>query len=300
MKALKQILWGKLESTYATDSVPLGTTDAIVAQNVKLERLKGKAQKRSGIRASLGSVGYIYVGEHLGISFEVEMFASGVAGTAPAYGSIMKACAQSEAVVAATSVTYAGIDTAEQSMTFYFNRDGKLHKLTGARGDVSTGLSSEGIPVWKYSFIGLYNGPTDTAMSASTLTAYKKPLPISSKNTTASIHGYAGLVSAFDFALGNKNTYRDDINGEGVYFTDRAVTGSVTLQEVSVATKDWDAIILNETLGAVSITHGSVAGSKVGISGTNVQIIGISDADLGGIQGVKLDLDFQDYAIVYN
>ncbi|MBA4381051.1 MAG: hypothetical protein C0406_00655, partial [Sideroxydans sp.] len=75
---------------------------------------------------------------------------------------------------------------------------------------------------------------------------------------------------------------------------------SVTIDEVSQATKDWDAIILGETLGAVTITHGSVAGNKVGIAGTNVQIIGISDVDLGGIQGVKLDLDFQDYSIVYN
>lgn len=300
MKALKQILWGKLESAYGVDPTPIGTTDAIVAQNVKLERLKGKAQKRSGIRANLGSVGYIYVGEHLGISFEVEMFASGVAGTAPAYGTIMKACAQSETTVASTSVTYAGIDTGEQSMTLYFNRDGKLHKLTGARGDVSTGLSKEGVPVWQFTFIGLYNGPADVVMSATTITAYKKPLPVSSKNTTASIHGYAGLVSAFDFKLGNVNKYRDVINGEGVYFTDRQVSGSVTIDEAAQSAKDWDSIILNETLGAVSIVHGSVAGNKVGITATNVQIINISDADLDGIQGIKLDLDFQDYSIVFN
>lgn len=299
MKSLKQILLGKLEPTYGVDSVPVGATDAIVAQNVKLERLKGKAQKRAGIRSTLGSVGHIFVGEHLGLSFEVELFASGVAGTAPAYGSIHKACAMSEALVAATSVTYAGVDSGEQSMTFYFNRDGKLHKLTGARGDVSVGISAEGVPVWKYTFTGLYNGPVDAVMGAVTLTGYKKPLHVSSKNTIATVHGYAGLISAFDFALGNKITYSDKINGESVKFTDRQTTGSITMEEPSQATKDFDALVLSEALGAVSVTHGTVAGSKVAISGANVQIIGISDVDLGGIQGIKLDLDFQDFTIAY-
>ena len=41
------------------------------------------------------------------VTFEVEMAGSGTAGTAPAFGPLLKACGNSETIVTDTSVTYA-------------------------------------------------------------------------------------------------------------------------------------------------------------------------------------------------
>jgi hypothetical protein len=64
----------------------------------------------------------------------VELAGSGTAGTAPAYGSILKACGFSETIVASTSVTYAPVSSSFSSVTIYYNVDGVRHKLTGCRG----------------------------------------------------------------------------------------------------------------------------------------------------------------------
>jgi hypothetical protein len=302
----RSMLWGKIEATYGLDPV-LAATDAMSVLNLQVSPLEAKLSDRKLTRGFFGSAGKVFVGEQVNLTFDIEMFASGVAGTAPAYGSVMKACAQSETVVANTSVTYAGVETGEQSMTFYFYKDGKQRKIPGARGSVKAKLSAGGVPVWSFSFIGIYSLATDVAFPIPTLTNWKAPLGVQAGITTMSLHGYAGVVSEFTFDQGTKNEYRDKINSEYVAYTGReATTGSVKLEETLMITKDWETTLRNATTGVLTLTHGTTAGNRVVFNGPAVQITSYKESDENGIAMLDLGLEFVDtaagngYSIVYN
>lgn len=291
-KVKKQVLLSKIETTYGTDPTPVGATDAVVASNIRISPLEINASARSLVRGFFGSSGKVISGSHVKFGFDIEAFTSGVAGTPAAYGPLMKGCAQSETVSAGVSVTYAGISAAEQSMTHYFNRDGKLRKISGWRGSVKLKMSTKGVPMLSFDGIGLYTLATDTALPAATLTAWKTPLGVSAGITTASLHGYSGIITEFNFDQGNSNIYRDGINGEGVYFTGRNVTGSLTMEEPTIAQKDFESIVANATLGAFTLTHGTVAGSKLQVNGASVQIVSYAETAVDDIAMIQLGLEF--------
>ena len=306
MKSKRQVLLGKIEVTYGVDPVPTGAADAMLVSNLRISPLEVEGVERGGLRGFLGATGRVISGEHVKLGFDVEMFASGGAGTAPAYGPHLKACAHSETIVAATSVTYASVDTAEQSATFYFNRDGKRRVVTGWRGSVKAKLSAKGVPMWSFDGIGLYALATDTAMPVPTLTNWRMPLPSEAGITTASLHGYAGLVSEFEFDAGASVVYRNLINGESVQYGGRKSTASITLEEPTMAQKDFETIIRAGTTGALAVTHGTAAGNRVKINAASAQIIGYSESEQDGIAMIKLDLELipatanTDYAILFD
>lgn len=306
MKSKKQLLLGKIEATYGVDPVLVGATDAMLAGNITISPLEMSAVERVAMRGFLGAAGRVIAGEHVKFGFEVEMFASGTAGTAPAYALAMKACAHSETVVALTSVTYAPVDTLEQSATFYFNRDGKRRVITGWRGSVKAKLSAKGIPMWSFDGIGLYALATDVALPVPTLTSWRAPLLVEAGVTTASLHGYSGLVSEFELDGGAAVVYRNLINGESVQFTGRTATASLTLEEPTMAQKDFESIIRAGTLGALAVTHGTVAGNKVVFNAASAQLTGYAESEQDGIAMIKLELELvpatanTDYSIVYN
>lgn len=305
MKAIKQTIFGKIEATYGTDPLPVAATDSILVTNVKISPLEITASERNSLRGFLGDTESVMSGENVKFGFDIEMFASGVAGTAPAYGPVFKACANSETIVASTSVTYAGIDTAEPSMTFYYGKDGKRRVITGWRGDVKAKLV-KGIPMWSFEGIGLYTLATDTAMAAPVLTAWKKPLAVEAGVTTVSLHGYTGLVSDFSFNQGSAVVYRNLMNGENVQFNGRKSTGSITIEEPLMAGKDFETIIRAATTGALAVTHGTAAGNRVKINAAQTQIISYAEAEQDGVAMLTLGLKFvstaanNEYSIVYD
>src|SRR5690606_8484724 len=106
--------------------------------------------------------------------FDVELAGSGEPGLAPGWGVLMQACAMSETVNEDESVVYAPVSEGEKSITLYFNMDGILHRLLGARGTVKLAFTSGAIPKLSFSFVGLYSPPADVALPAVTLSAFKK------------------------------------------------------------------------------------------------------------------------------
>jgi len=306
MKTKRQVLLGKIEATYGVDPVPTGAADAMLVGNLKISPLEMGGEERGGLRGFIGATGKVMSGEHVKLSFDVEMFTSGVAGTAPAYGPVLRACANSETIVALASATYASVDAAEQSMTFYFNRDGKRRIITGWRGSAKAKLPAKGVPMWSFEGIGLYAPPADTAMPVPTLTAWRMPLPAEAGITTATVHAFAGLISEVEFNTGAEVAYRNLINGESVQVTGRKSTASITLEEPMMAQKDFETIVRAGTLGALVVTHGTVAGNRVVLTGATAQIVGYQESDQDGIAMIKLDLELipatanTDYSIVYN
>lgn len=290
----KRVILAKIETTYGTDAAPVGTTNAILVRNLTMTPQDADFVDRDLVRPYIGRSEQLPAGIRAMLEFEVELQASGTAGTAPGWGPLMRACGLSETIVASTSVTYAPISAAFESVTLYFNVDGVLHKLTGARGTLSLAMKVKDIPTIKFTFTGIYNTVTDTAAPTPTYTAFKTPLTVSNVNTTPfTLHGFAAVMSELTMDLSAQIVHRTLVGGaEAVLLTDREPQGSITIEATTVAAKDWWTLAKNATLGALSVTHGTVAGSKVTFASSNVQLTKPTYQEMDGIQMLQMGLNF--------
>lgn len=293
--ARKKTILVKTEATYLTDPVPTGAANAILVRNLDLTPQEADFADRDLIRSYFGNSEQLPGATRGMLSFEVEMSGSGTVAVAPAYGPLLRACAMSEVVTVTTGpTTYAPISAAIESVTIYFNVDGVFHKFLGARANVSLSWSIKNIPVYKFSFTGVYVAVADAAIPTPTYTAFIKPLQVSNVNTTPfTLHSYSAVASDLSIDFGNQVVHRSLIGGaESVLITDRKVSGSVTIEATTVTAKDWFAICKAATIGAIDITHGTVANNKVQVTSSGVQLANPRYSDQDGIQMLQMDLRF--------
>jgi Phage tail tube protein len=285
----------KIETVYGTDPIPTGAANALLLHNVQLTPIESDYANRDLIRPFLGRSEEIPVSIHAMLEFDIELAGAGAAGTVPAYGPLLRACGFSETVSAGVSVVYAPVSVGQESVTLYYNNDGRLHKLTGARGSVSLELNAKSLPYYKFKFQGLYSIPTDTAMPVTTFAAWQKPVPVNNVNTTNfSLLGFnAAVMASFSVDIANSLAFRSLVGvSEKVIITDRAPAGKITLEDTLVAAKDWWTAIKNATTGAMSVTHGAVAGNKVKIDSPAAQLTKPSLTESDGISMVSFDMNF--------
>lgn len=293
-KSQKHVMLAKVEVTYGVDPTPTGAANAILASNIKLTPMSQALQARNPIRPYFANDGQFVANQHVQLEFDVELAGGGAAGTAPGWGALMKGCAMSETVNASVSVVYAPISTAEQSVYFYFNIDGKQHKIAGARGTWSLKFSRGNVPLINFKFIGLYVLPTDTAMPTPTLTGFTKPVPVNNANTTpVTLHSFAGVFSEISLDIANTNVYRNLIGAENVSFVDRKPKGACTLEMPTLAGKDFYTIAAAGTVNPLALTHGLVAGNICAISCPKVQITNPTHSSADNIEMLGLTLDLQ-------
>ena len=281
----KRLILIETESTYGTDAAPDGA-DAVLVRDLNITPQQSDVVNRDLVRPYLGASEQLLANTRVECTFSVELTGSGTAGTAPAYGKALQACGLSETIVADTSVTYAPVSASFDSVTIYYNIDGLRHKVTGARGTCSINASVGEIPSIDFTFTGVYNAPDDSALPSATYANQATPLIFKNGNTSSfQLLSYAGALQAFSFDLGNSLVYRELVGGtKEVLLTDRASTGSTTLEAISIATKDYFAAALSDTtLGNLDFTHGTAAGNIVDFASTRVDIGDVSYGDQDGI-----------------
>ncbi len=265
----------KVETTYGTDAVPTGAANAVLlVDEPEIVPLDMSTVDRKLIREYFGNSEQLPTGVFARINLKCEIAGAGAAGTAPAWGPLLRGCGFSETVTAGTKVEYKPVTGNPEGVSIYANKDGLLHKLTGARGSVKLNFAVDDIPRFEFSFIGLFNPVTDGAMPATTLTAWKTPLPVNKANTpTFALHGYAAPLQSLSLDMGNQNDFYSLPNAaESILFSGRQPKGSVSMEAVSIAAKDWFTTIKNVTLDTMQLIHGTVAGNKVQIDAPKVQI----------------------------
>ncbi|MBW8320117.1 MAG: hypothetical protein K0M47_12445, partial [Rhizobium sp.] len=145
----------KPETTYGVDAVPTGAANAMQMTNVNFEPLVGEDVNRDLVLPYMGHQGVMLVGNYARISGEVEIAGSGTAGTAPAVGPLLRACALAEVITAATDVKYTPISSLQEAVSIYFNVDGVRHVLLGARGTMTLQLTPKQIPRFVFTMTGL-------------------------------------------------------------------------------------------------------------------------------------------------
>jgi hypothetical protein len=286
----KRLILAKAESTYGTDSTPAGT-DAVLVRDLSITPQQSETVDRQLIRPYLGASQQLLANTRVEVTFQVELAGSGTAGTAPRFGSILKACGFSETVVASTSVTYAPVSSSFSSVTLYYNVDGVLHKVTGCRGTFTINGTVGEIPYIEFTMTGIYNAPTDTAAPSTTYSNQASPLVFKQGNTSSfELLSYAGCLQSVELSIGNEVAYRELVNcTKEVLITNRAVTGTLMIEAVTIATKDYFAAALTDsTLGNLQFTHGTTAGNRVVISSSTIDIGDVSYDDSDGIQMLSI------------
>jgi len=281
----KRLILIETESSYGTDPTPTGA-DAVLVRDLNITPQQSDVVNRDLVRPYLGASEQLLANTRVECSFSVELTGSGTAGTAPQYGKALQACGLDETIVASTSVTYAPVSSSFSSVTIYYNIDGLRHKVTGCRGTFSINATVGEIPSIDFTFTGVYVAPDDSALPSATYANQATPLIFKNGNTSSfQLLSFAGALQAFSFDIGNSLVYRELVGGtKEVLLTDRAGTGSTTIEAVNIASKDYFAAALSDTsLGNLDFTHGTAAGNIVDFASTRVDIGDVSYSDQDGI-----------------
>ncbi len=286
----KRVILIEEESTYNTDSAPDGA-DAVLVKELSIVPQQSDAVSRDLIRPYLGASEQLLANTRVECTFSVELAGSGTAGTAPRFGKALKACGFSETVASGTSVTYDPISAAFDSVTIHYNIDGVRHKVTGARGTFSITANVGEIPTIDFTMTGVYVPPDDSAQPTVTYADQATPLIFKQGNTTGlNVMGLTtAKLSNYSLDMGNEIVYRELVGGSGeVLLTNRNVTGSVSIEAVALATKDYFALALANTLGIIEFTHGTSAGNIVKVDSAKADISDVSYGDLDGIAMLEI------------
>jgi hypothetical protein len=285
----KRLILAKTESTYGTNSTPAGT-DAVLVRNLEITPLESDVVTRDLIRPYYGNSDALLANPRVRISCEVEMAGSGTAGTAPRFGPLLLACGTAATTVASTSVTYAPVSSAFSSCTILYNVDGVQHVLTGCRGTFTMNCQLGQIPTLQFEMTGIYNNPTDTAQPAVTYAAQATPLIFRDGNTSAfSFMSYSGCLMSVDFNLANDIVYRELIGcTKEVLVTDRKPAGTVMIEAVTLATKNYFTDALGSTTGNLTFLHGTTAGNRVTFSSPQSDVTQPTYSESDGVQMLSI------------
>ena len=290
----------KVETTNGVDAAPTGAANAILVSDVSIDYVYNNVD-RSLIKGYMGGDAQLIGTRYVQMGFTVELSGSGAAGTAPAWGALLQACAMAETVTAGSRVEYNPISAALKSATIYYLLDGTQHKALGCMGTVQFGLGIGERPTLKFSFTGLDGGVEEAANPSLTLTAWKAPLVVTDTNSgdiklggtysAGAITGGTAYTSrGINFDLGNEVKQIDLLNGNAVDITNRMVTGSMQLELTSANEVSFFSDVNAATLGSLSFEHGTAAGGKLLMFAPNVQRINPKRVDYEGRPHMTFDL----------
>lgn len=268
-----KILLFKIESTYGVDANPTGAANAVLAQNVSLKPMEGADVDRDLELPYFGAGGTIPTELMSELSFEVELEPSGVAGTAPAWGPIPRACAMAEVITPGTAVAYNPITHGQESATIYLHIDNALFKILGARGVMVLDVTAQGVPKIKVTFKGLFVLPADAARPTVDLAAWKDPKVASKANTpTFTIGGVALAMRTFKLDRGAKVEGDFLIGEEEVLITEGNASLETTVKAPTLTAFNPFQMALDTSAVAVQLVHGTTAGRRVTIDVPNAQM----------------------------
>lgn len=293
----------KIESTYGVDSTPTEGANAILVSNVSINPLAATNVDRDLIRPYLGNSEQLVGTAYIEISFDVELSGAGAAGTAPAYGPLLRACGFAETVSAGVRVEYNPVTPVADSVVIYWFSDGVKHIAKGCRGNFAIKMGVSGRPVLSFAFQGIDGGVTAASPSALTLTAFKTPAIITDANTgdltfgctytaaTPTLTGGTGYPSqGLDLDIGNAVNYTPLLGGETVDVSQRAVSGSIALDLTAAQEVTFMGTVKANTTQAAGLMHGTTAGYKVMLFMPAIQLINPKKVDVNGKLLVGFDL----------
>jgi hypothetical protein len=292
-----------IETTTGTDAAPTGSTNAILISDASITPLDAQSIDRSLIRGTFGASEQLVGPASIKMSYSVELAGSGTAGTAPAWGKLLQACACAEGVLATPArVEYTPVSTGLKSATQNYYDDGVLHKLLATMGDFTLSAKIGERPLLKFDWIGL-DGGISAASDTGTFTAWKKPVPMTKANVVDITLGatYAAGVltggtvyssTGLELKAGNQVNYNAMLSSETVDITDRESTGSLELDLSAAQEVALMAAVKANTTQSLAITIGTTTGNKIILFAPAAQFLAPKKVDKNGKRLIGYDVRF--------
>lgn len=284
-----RLILAKVETTYGSAISTTGS-DAVRVNNLNLSPLMLERVERELLYPHVGNRPGLAVQRLAQIEFDFELTGSGTAGTAPKTGIFFRAAGYGETIVASTSVTYAPIGTGYEGITIDARHGGKRHILAGVRGNLSVELTTNQIPIGKFSGMGIYATPTDTANPSQTFSNQAAPLIVNSDNTTpVSVHSFASCMQSFSFNAGRSPRFeqRAGCSKQIRIDTERKPSGEILIESPTITSKNFFTIAADQTEGTVTWTHGGTAGNIIQFT-SNASLGDPEYDDSDGVEMLKL------------
>jgi hypothetical protein len=251
--------------------------------------IEGDMVDRDLVRDFLGAAEQIPANARSKLTGQTELWAAGAAGTAPAWGGMMRACGMAETISAGNRVEYTPVSQSLESLRLKVNNDGVQYITKGNVGTATLTLEAGALPVIDWDFRGVKVAHSEVAFGTpSTMAAWKKPQVIRDENAGALLRSCtytAGALAtgsvynlrSMKIDLGNTIDYSEELtNAEGwgqrQMITKREVTGEALFavtaaQEVAIRND-----IANGVEASLGFKLGSVAGQKLVFFGRAVQL----------------------------
>lgn len=277
----KSLLTVAPEGTYGT-AASSGYVPLEVIRDPDVAPLVANRAARETVRPWWGADRKKLIDKQVTLNFDVYLAGSGAAGTAPAYGELLRACGFGETIVAATSATYAlaADGSALIGTTLRWYADGILHQVRGARGTVSFNLTTQEYPRLNFAMTGIYTQPTETAIPSTTYSSFTNqaaPLEVGATQTpTVSINSVSRCMSEFELSIANEVNYENYAGcTERIAISGREPEGRIQVESTMLTgagNQNVYALATGTTLVPITWTHGTVAGSIAALTMSNCDI----------------------------
>ncbi|MBC8095036.1 MAG: hypothetical protein H7Y43_04415 [Akkermansiaceae bacterium] len=301
------MLLAKIESAYGTDPTPTTAANLIaVARSSVNFNAQFDHLARMILDGTLGKVAGHNVLPRITLSFDVEMrgnrttgatdtdITSGASAQAVEIDPLLRACDLAATYTAETTdgardgyVTYKPTVPSDEgaSVTFYFYSGSKLHKITGAKGNLKASMTAGQMGVFSFEFSGLYNAPTDASIPGSPVWLDTKPPTFIAAGST--VGSFTPVFQKLDFDLGNQVQRRDDANAasgvKGFIIANRDAKCSIDPESVAEATHPIWADLASATPRTITAVLGNQAGNRI-----QATLAGVSEAvSYGDRNGIR-------------
>ena len=273
----------EIEATYGVNPGNWTADNAVLIKKAKFQ-IDRDVVKRELARGYLGGSDQLIGTRRAQIEFEVEMAGAGAAGTAPAWGKLLRACGMAETINAGTNVEYSPVSGGFESLTIRYSLDGVVHVSKGCRGNVTFMMNAYGIPMMKFKFMGFDSFVVEGAIGQTDFSAWKRPLVLTDANA-GDIHIGGGFTDGWatggtklksrglEFDLGQKVSHLKILGGEEIDIADRETTGKMSIFLEPADEVVWRNDMNNNVLTSMGFRYGTTAGNKVSVYAPEVQRI---------------------------
>jgi len=299
----KTVILVKVEATAGVDAVPTGVANAIQAMDLSITSLDAKNVDVNIINPWLGNNASLVGTASIKCSFSCLLAGAGAAVTAPAWGALLLGCGNAETtgLTTPTRVEYLPATDTLKTVTIYWYDDGLLHKALGCFGNVKLSAKSGEAPKLTFDFVGLDGGVSATANATATLTGWKMPVAITKANVTdiklgctyaagALSGGTAYNSTGLSLDWGNTVDFVPMLTTEQVVFSNRAVSGSMSLELTAAQEVTQMAAVKANTLQSVGFVIGTATGNKIMLYMPSVQLINPKKEEINGMRLIGFDM----------
>ena len=190
----KRLILAEIESQYGTDPTP-AATDAVLVRDLNITPMQSDVVNRDLVRPYLGASEQLLANTRVECTFSVELAGSGTAGTAPRFGSVLKACGLAETAYtpAVTGTAAAGasnsitLDGSASATDDAYN--GLILRITGGTGNGTVAIVTDYVGATKVATLR----PLGSAVTPDNTSAYSIGLqtiytPVSASFSSVTIH----------------------------------------------------------------------------------------------------------------